>query len=199
MQGSMGIPRLEDFTIEDLEVWHLTRCGCQSQSCSSNKVKSARTTGISKVLCCAIPIAQIALGAIHLDDCPRQHYIPIYLIVVGVFSLVLSVLSCLPCTQEPEEGPSTPLSRAFTTWNSLTSLFLFCWFIAGNVWIYSIYKPNYNKNTTNVDPYCDKTLYLFAFWTTTVVYILLLLFLLIGCCVCCCMFLCGQADPDDDV
>lgn len=42
----------------------------------------------------------------------------------------------------------------------------------GNVWIYSIYQPNYNKNTS-VDPYCNKTLYLFAFWTTTLVYILL--------------------------
>ena len=67
------------------------------------------------------------------------------------------------------------------------------------MWIYSIYQPNYNKNTTHVDPYCDKTLYLFAFWTTTLVYILLALFLLGGCCVFFCLFLCGRADPDDDV
>ncbi|XP_059211401.1 transmembrane protein 272-like [Centropristis striata] len=154
--------------------------------------------GCKLVLLCPIPIAQVALGVIHLDDCPRQHNIPIYLIVVGIFFLVqvvvtVVVLSLLSCTQEPEEGPSSPLSRAYLVWNSLASFFLFCWFIAGNVWIYSIYQPNYNKNTTNVDPYCDKTLYLFAFWTTTVVYILLGLFLLFLCCVGfigLCMFVC---------
>ncbi|XP_070710920.1 transmembrane protein 272-like [Pempheris klunzingeri] len=153
----------------------------------------------TKLLFCAMPIAQIALGAVYLHDCPRQHYIPIYSIVAGVFSLVLGLLSCLPCAHEPTEGPSNPLSRVCVAWNSLISFFLFCWFIAGNVWIYSIYKPNYNKNTTSSDPYCNKTLYLFSFWTTTLVYIALGLFLVIGCCVLFCFCLCGRADPDDDV
>ncbi|XP_078132435.1 transmembrane protein 272 isoform X2 [Sander vitreus] len=139
------------------------------------------------------------LGAVHLDDCPRQRYIPIYLIVVGVFGLVLAVLSCLPCAQKTEDSAPNPLSQVCTAWNSLTSSFLFGWFIAGNVWIYSIYEPNYNKNTTNVDPYCDRTLYLFAFWTTTLVYILLGLFLVGGCCVLCCFCLCGRANPVNNV
>ncbi|KAM6959627.1 transmembrane protein 272-like [Tautogolabrus adspersus] len=155
--------------------------------------------GCSKLFLCIMPIAQIAIGATHLHDCPRQHYIPIYLIVVGIFGLVLAVLSCLPCAQEPTDGTPNPLSRVCTIWNSLTSFFLFCWFIAGNVWIYSIYQPNYTKNSTDIDSYCNKTLYLFAFWTTTLVYILLAVFLIGGCCVLGCMFLCGRADPDDDV
>ncbi|XP_071316101.1 transmembrane protein 272 [Trachinotus anak] len=155
--------------------------------------------GCSKLVMCILPTAQIAIGSVYLHDCPRQHYIPIYLIVVGVFGLLLAVLSCLPCAQEPKDDNSNPLSQVCMTWNSLTTFFLFCWFIAGNVWIYSIYKPNYNKNTTNVDPYCNKTVYLFAFWTTTLVYILLGAFLFIGCCVLVCFFLCGRADPDDNV
>ncbi|XP_031697154.1 transmembrane protein 272-like [Anarrhichthys ocellatus] len=85
----------------------------------------------SKLVFCVIPIAQIVIGAIHLDDCPRQHYIPIYLIVVGVFGLVLAALSCQPSASTPEDGTPNPLSRFCMTWNSLTSLFLFCWFIAG--------------------------------------------------------------------
>ncbi|XP_078132434.1 transmembrane protein 272 isoform X1 [Sander vitreus] len=153
----------------------------------------------SKLFLCVMPIAQIAIGAVHLDDCPRQRYIPIYLIVVGVFGLVLAVLSCLPCAQKTEDSAPNPLSQVCTAWNSLTSSFLFGWFIAGNVWIYSIYEPNYNKNTTNVDPYCDRTLYLFAFWTTTLVYILLGLFLVGGCCVLCCFCLCGRANPVNNV
>ncbi|XP_054457816.1 transmembrane protein 272-like [Anoplopoma fimbria] len=154
---------------------------------------------LSKLIACVIPAAQIALGTIHLNDCPRQHYIPIYLIVAGVFGLLLALLSCLPWARTPEDGTPNPLSRICTAWNSLSSLFFFCWFIAGNVWIYSIYKPNYDRNTTNVDPYCDKTLYLFAFWTTTLVYILMALSMVCGCCVLVCKLLCGQADRDDDV
>lgn len=65
------------------------------------------------------------------------------------------------------------------------------------MWIYSIYEPNYDKNATVVGSYCDKTLYLFAFWTTTLAYILLGLALVGGCCVLVCMFLLGRADPDD--
>ncbi|XP_040039094.1 transmembrane protein 272 [Gasterosteus aculeatus] len=158
----------------------------------------------SKLAVCVFPVAQIAIGAVHLEDCPLQRYIPIYLIVVGVFGLALAVLSCLPCTKSPEDdpeggAPSTPLSLVCAAWNSLTSLFLFCWFIAGNVWIYSIYEPNYIKNSTSAEPYCDKTLYLFAFWTTTLLYIFLGLFLVCGFCVLFCFCLCGRADPDDDV
>ncbi|RVE60510.1 hypothetical protein OJAV_G00181540 [Oryzias javanicus] len=154
----------------------------------------------SKMIFCALPITQIALGAVHLDDCPRQHYIPIYLIVSGVFALVLGAVSCLPCTQKSEEGrASPPLSCFCTVWNSLTSFFLFCWFIAGNVWIYSIYEPNYNKNTTSTDLYCDKTVYLFAFWTTTLVYIIAGLLMVAGCCFLLCFCFCAKADPDDNV
>ncbi|KAL1262347.1 hypothetical protein QQF64_007612 [Cirrhinus molitorella] len=72
-------------------------------------------------------------GAIYLHDCPKQPYIPIYLLVSGVFALVLGLLSCLPCTQEPEDGTQSPLSSLCTAWNSLVSLFLFCWFIAGTI------------------------------------------------------------------
>uniref|UniRef100_UPI0037E7C9A9 transmembrane protein 272-like n=1 Tax=Semicossyphus pulcher TaxID=241346 RepID=UPI0037E7C9A9 len=156
----------------------------------------APALGCSKLLMCILPIAQIAIGVVHLDNCPRQHYIPIYLIVVGVFGLLLAVLSCLPCAQEPTDDTTNPLSRVCATWNSITSFFLFCWFIAGNVWIYSIYQPNYDKNSTDTDPYCDKTLYLFAFWTTTLVYILFGLSLIGCCCTICCVCLCGRVDPD---
>ncbi|KAJ3585748.1 hypothetical protein NHX12_014467 [Muraenolepis orangiensis] len=153
---------------------------------------------LSKLMVCVIPIAQIAIGAVYLEECPREPYIPIYLVVVGVFGLMLGLLSCLPCAHQQKDAPSTPLSRICVTWNSLTSLFIFCWFIAGNVWIYSIYEPNYNQTTTATDPYCNKTLYLFAFWTTTLLYILLCVFLFGGCCVMLCFCLFGDADPDDN-
>ncbi|XP_072315088.1 transmembrane protein 272 [Eucyclogobius newberryi] len=151
----------------------------------------------SKLAVCILPAAQIAIGAVYLEECPREHYIPIYLVVMGVFGLMLAVLSCLPCAQKPADGTTNPLQRMCITWNTLVSCFMGCWFIAGNVWIYKIYEPNYVKNETMIDTYCHKTLYLFAFWTTTLVYILLGAFLVGGCCVLFCFFLCGRADPDD--
>ncbi|XP_059381377.1 transmembrane protein 272-like [Carassius carassius] len=145
---------------------------------------------ISKLLLLALPIAQISIGAVYLQDCPQQHYIPVYVLVCGVFSLLLALLSCLPCARETEEGGQTVLSRTFNVWNSLVSTFMFCWLICGSVWIYSIYPPNYNQTVAG-DPYCNKTLYLFAFWTTTLAYILIGLVVVLGCCVCICAFIFG--------
>uniref|UniRef100_A0A8C2GDZ5 Uncharacterized protein n=1 Tax=Cyprinus carpio TaxID=7962 RepID=A0A8C2GDZ5_CYPCA len=54
------------------------------------------------------------------------------------------------------------------------------------VWIYSVYPPNYNQTMAG-DAYCNKTLYLFAFWTTTLGNILLGLVLLCGSCVWACI------------
>ncbi|KAG7484911.1 hypothetical protein MATL_G00054990 [Megalops atlanticus] len=96
---------------------------------------------ISKLIVVAIPITQIVLGVIYMNDCSQQPFIPIYLVVMGVCTIALTLLSCLPCAQEGEDGDQSPFSSFCTAWNSLMSLFLFCWFIAGNVWIYSIYPP----------------------------------------------------------
>ncbi|XP_036404333.1 transmembrane protein 272-like [Megalops cyprinoides] len=147
----------------------------------------------SKLLMCVLPIAQIAIGVVYLKDCPRQHYIPIYLLVLGVFGLALGVLSCLPCSREREDGGQSTLGTLCHVWNSLVSAFLFCWFIAGNVWIYSIYPPSYNQTQPNPE-YCNKTLYLFAFWITTLVY----LFFALCCCALICMCLCNKTGWNRD-
>uniref|UniRef100_A0A3B3VSY9 Si:dkey-19b23.12 n=1 Tax=Poecilia latipinna TaxID=48699 RepID=A0A3B3VSY9_9TELE len=165
---------------------------------SSMKDPPPAVLGVSKVILCIMPIAYIAVGSVYLNDCPVQQKIPIYLIVSGVFTIVLNLLSCLPNTRNTKERPRTTAGQVVTVWNSLVSLFLFCWFITGNLWIYSVYQPEYNKNATDTSRYCNKTLYLFAFWNTTLVYILVILFVLTGCCVLFCFFLCGRADPDDD-
>ncbi|XP_052458442.1 transmembrane protein 272 isoform X1 [Carassius gibelio] len=148
---------------------------------------------LKKLLLLALPIAQIAIGAVYLKDCTQQHYIPVYVLVCGVFSVFLALLSCLPCSRETEvEGGQTTLGRISRVWNALVSIFLFCWMISGSVWIYSIYPPNYNQTLAR-GPYCNKTLYLFAFWTTTLAYILLGVALFIGCSLCIRACICGKA------
>ncbi|TRY85542.1 hypothetical protein DNTS_026899 [Danionella cerebrum] len=157
-------------------------------------VKSPKPTNtaclvVSKLLLLALPIAQISIGAIYLKDCPQQHYIPLFVLISGVFSVCLALLSCLPCASD-QEGGNKGLSLFCSLWNVLVSAFLFCWVISGSVWIYSIYPPNYNNTVPDV-PYCNKTLYLFAFWTTTVGYILLALALVLSFCFCICSCICG--------
>uniref|UniRef100_A0A671PEY0 Si:dkey-19b23.14 n=1 Tax=Sinocyclocheilus anshuiensis TaxID=1608454 RepID=A0A671PEY0_9TELE len=52
--------------------------------------------------------------------------------------------------------------------SAILFLFVVCWFITGSVWIYSVHPPSYDP--TNEENYCNKTLYLFAFWLNTVCY-----------------------------
>ncbi|KAK2860449.1 hypothetical protein Q7C36_004615 [Tachysurus vachellii] len=138
---------------------------------------------ISKLLMAGFSIAQIFISAKYLMECTQQNYIPVYLLVSGVLNMAILLLACLPCGQNDRV-----LKYLSGIWTSLASVFTFCWVIAGSVWIYSIYPPNYNSTVVG-KPYCNKTLYLFAFWTTTVGYIFLGILLVGFCCflVCVCV------------
>ncbi|XP_066538082.1 transmembrane protein 272-like [Hoplias malabaricus] len=141
---------------------------------------------VSKLILVCMPIAQITIGAMYLQECPKQNYIPVYVLVCGVFSLALALLSCLPCSRKEEAGGHYTLNILCSCWNGLVSVFMFGWFISGSVWIYSIYPPNYNSTVVG-EPYCNQTLYLFAFWSTTVTYISLAGLLVAMCCRLICM------------
>ena len=57
--------------------------------------------------------------------------------------------------------------------DGVLNLFLFTWFIAGNIWVYSKYKPNPSQPPSDPLNYCNPTLYVFAFWVITASYILM--------------------------
>ena len=96
--------------------------------------------------------------------------IPIYLIVGGSAGLLNIFCAC--AAEYRGDHVIKKLCR-------LVLLPLFAWFIAGNVWIYKNYEPNY---TDPESPYfCHKTLYLFAFWVITSYYIFFGVLLVIGC------------------
>lgn len=163
----------------------------------ANKANSSpEAKGSCSLFLFIMSVAYIAIGGVYLHDCPVQEMIPKYLIVAGAFKIILSLLTGLPCNQDSKRC----LSTFFKVWKSLVSIFLFCWFIAGNYWIYSVFEPSYDKNGTDVGLYCNKTLYLFSFWTTTLIYIVLG-FLSVICCCCCfclCCFCTSQSDNTDD-
>lgn len=88
--------------------------------------------------------------------------IPIYLIVLGSTSLFYTCCvggrryqSYKQSWEQGEEQSVNPLRL-------LIDLFVFAWSICGYVWIYRNYEPNYD-DPESAD-YCNKTLYLFAFW-----------------------------------
>ncbi|KAM9386155.1 transmembrane protein 272-like [Pholidichthys leucotaenia] len=121
-----------------------------------------------------VMVAAIGLGATHLGSCPVQPYIPIYLIVMGATSIISLTLTYT--SGYSKQGVLFILS-------ALLHVFSFCWFIAGTCWVYPIYPPNYSQGT---DPYCHRTIYLFAFVVTTLVWICSGCFLIM----CCCALLC---------
>ena len=65
---------------------------------------------------------------------------------------------------------------------------MIAWFIAGNVWVYKNYKPDFEDKAST--EYCDKTLYLFSFGLITFVYAILCVMLLCMCCALTCCFTC---------
>ncbi|XP_041664541.1 transmembrane protein 272-like [Cheilinus undulatus] len=129
----------------------------------------------------ATMIAAIVVGGINLSNCPLQPYIPIYLIVFGVSSILSLSLS-----SSKSQGESSNGSTCLMT---LLHIFNLCWIIAGSCWIYPIYPPKYDSG---VDLYCHRETYLFAFGVTTLVWVALAIIIV---CSCCCVVLacCGTA------
>ncbi|XP_067661259.1 uncharacterized protein [Haliotis asinina] len=83
---------------------------------------------ICNVIGIILPIAMISVGAIHIDDCPAQKYICIYLIVAGAFAILVTGVRCLGSMCSTSDSGTPPLP--FLVVNGILGLFLFSWFIA---------------------------------------------------------------------
>ncbi|XP_022326488.2 transmembrane protein 272-like isoform X2 [Crassostrea virginica] len=141
---------------------------------------------ICLVMILAIPVASIVIGSLYLNKCTLERMIPIYLVVSGAVGIVYNVFGILRKMGKSrnEEGESEDRPGVFTSiCNCVFGCFLFAWFIAGNVWIYSNYD-HWSRDPMNAY-YCHPTCYLFAFWTTTLVYILTGATIVFGCCSAC--------------
>ncbi|XP_064489766.1 transmembrane protein 272-like [Ornithodoros turicata] len=136
------------------------------------------------LLFAALQIAGIVIGALHLNDCPVQKFIPIFLVAGGSVGMVNAILSGCKRLQESRDDDSSS-STGLTCCTSIIQCFLIGWFIAGCVWVYGNYLPNFDDRT---DPkYCDKTLYYFAFSTLTASFAVGGFFIICGCCLAICV------------
>ncbi|XP_060606648.1 transmembrane protein 272-like isoform X2 [Ruditapes philippinarum] len=146
----------------------------------------------------AIPIAMIVMGAIHLNDCPAERMIPIYLIVGGSFGILKNLLSIGQRCKNRDEEDSDEKNTKPNPVDGIVGCFLLAWFIAGNVWVYRTHNE-WSKDSS-ADNYCDPTLYWFAFWIVTSTYIILGVVLCLVCCgvlVCCCCAAKGAAQGNN--
>ncbi|KAK0145589.1 hypothetical protein N1851_015487 [Merluccius polli] len=110
----------------------------------------------------------------HLNSCPAQPYIPIYLIVLGVSSLLLLVLTYV---QGPkQQGVVSILTSACI---SFLHIFNTCWFVAGTVWVYAIYPPSYSDTEGG---YCHRNVYQLAFYFNSLCWVLVTATLFYGGC-----------------
>ncbi|XP_075425922.1 transmembrane protein 272-like [Ascaphus truei] len=133
----------------------------------------------SVLLWTALSIAMIVIGSIHVDNCPIQPKIPIYLIVAGAFHLV--AFAIIPLKKAAEK-----LMYAI---EGVMGVFSSCWFIAGSVWVFSVYKEYPGR--------CNDTVYKFAFGILIFEYIFLaLLVTILCCCLCFAGILVANADPE---
>ncbi|XP_073407717.1 transmembrane protein 272-like isoform X2 [Dendrobates tinctorius] len=134
-----------------------------------------------KCILVGLNIASITIGVIYFNDCPGQYLIPYYLIISGAASLLHLSLTCLPRADEDQ------VTFASFCAQGVMLIFLFIFFIVGNVWIYSLAGESWDNPSS--PKYCHRVLYLYAFWTITLSYIGLFLLLCSYLCLLLCLYI----------
>ena len=75
----------------------------------------------------------VCSGTQHLDDCPIQQYIPIFLVVMGVIQMIECCGRVMYHMSREEEDDNEGTK-------DVCIFFLVAWFIAGNVWVFGNYS-----------------------------------------------------------
>ncbi|XP_051285127.1 zgc:103586 isoform X5 [Dicentrarchus labrax] len=113
----------------------------------------------------ALTLAQVIFGVVYFNDCPQQPNIPNYLLGMALLTLLMIPCVTLPCESDAAQPRGHP--KGFKAClMCLLSLCIFIWILAGDVWVFSVYQPNYDRSAAD-GLYCDKTLYTFALWNAT--------------------------------
>jgi len=108
----------------------------------------------------AIPIAMICLGALHLNECNMEPWVPKFMIVAGGAGLLTVILAACAfgCSAKDGNGAGTCLFVLV----GLITLFSFAWNIAGSVWVFKKWS-NWDNVKDLPGQGCRNDLYLFAF------------------------------------
>ncbi|CAF1551358.1 unnamed protein product [Rotaria magnacalcarata] len=183
---------VEDIKDSDPYVSILSRLGeaIQDSETYMEFVKKSFTivtnTIIATALLVLLTVFQVILffmGVKYLDDCPAQPNLPVYLLVVGSMGLVrvlnllwkqfrrrrMRKLEGIELDQEEETDNN---GSGFT--DAVLNLFLLAWFIVGQYWTWSAFKPHFEFGLENPEKYCHRNLYTFTLIHIGFVYVMFL-------------------------
>ncbi|XP_020706430.2 uncharacterized protein LOC105683128 [Athalia rosae] len=123
----------------------------------------------------AMPLLMLIMGLQFIRDCPREPYIPVYMVVGGTLGGVrMSWALYAQIRSRRPEVLSVPGTRSHMSPTRLASLalsiFLTGWFVLGNIWILNIRWPDYAPTLFEPNRWCHKTLYIFSLVHLCIVY-----------------------------
>ncbi|KAI8514314.1 hypothetical protein Bbelb_086380 [Branchiostoma belcheri] len=116
-----------------------------------------------------VELAAIGVGAAHVHQCAVEEKIPVFLVVSGA----LCLLGGLTGVRRPRDRREDTCCCSYTCdrYNIPVVLLIAGWFIAGNVWVYSVYPSVITVDPTTTS-FCQPTLYYFAFCYVTIKWII---------------------------
>ncbi|XP_067948701.1 uncharacterized protein [Watersipora subatra] len=183
----------------------------ESQTNTEFFVKSFRilkSTAVMTVflgLVLLLPFGMVILGVKYLDECPKEPFLPIYLLVGGCFTTLKMFTILWRQMRERKNSDSydgadgesksdfiTNRSTQFT--DAVLSLFLLAWFLYGNYLTWSIFMPNFSRQLHSPSDWCEKSLYMFCVIQIICCYSAFMIFLLTLVCLGCVRHICCFRD-----
>ena len=122
--------------------------------------------------CCSLlnhPIIYLSihLGSYHINDCPVETKIPIFMVVSGVAAIMFIVFSY--CFQVYSRWERAGLTKCSIALSGILFVFIFAWNIAGAYWVFKEWDDW--EGDTRLK--CHKQTYLYIFALSIIYWILL--------------------------
>lgn len=111
------------------------------------------------VVISTIPLSILILGLVHLNDCPMEPMIPVYMVVAGIFGFLKNLLQLAGHRCEHDE--SSIILNINRSAIVLITLFNYCWHIVCSVIFFRVVKIWWSSA---VEPHklCHRGTYLYG-------------------------------------
>jgi hypothetical protein len=151
---------------------------------------------VSLLLYVGIPISQCVIGFAYIGQCPVQQIIVAWMIVSGIFGILLVIIGIvihIQIRKQPsyDKSQSYPTSiRILIPTFILILLFNIAWFFAGQVFVFEV-KLRVEFFDSTLPEYCHQNLYKAAYILIFIDYLIFLLAIILN-------VLSYVAPPDDN-
>ena len=138
---------------------------------------------VALLLFLGVAVPQLVIGSIYVGQCTVQPFIPIYMILSGIFGILFVVLGLLLFWQLRRQAALVSyadVQKSASKVRTLKSLFIVLfiavigWFITGQVIVFEV-KIRVELNYPTLPEYCQATLYKAAYVLLFVTHLLILI------------------------